>query len=96
MRTTRTLAAAVLSAVTLACPAFAMPTDPPHKPAQPPVVQPAAPSDGTSSGLDWGSAAIGAAGGVGAFAIALAGIAGTRRRRLANPGPLATHWEPSP
>jgi hypothetical protein len=34
---------------------------------------------------------LGAAGGVGAFAIALAGIAGTRRRRLPNPGPLVTH-----
>jgi hypothetical protein len=91
MRTARTLAAALLSAATLADPAFGMPADPPHKPAQPPIVQTAASSDGTSSGFDWSSAGIGAAGGVGAFAIALAGIAGTRRRRLPNPGPLVIH-----
>jgi hypothetical protein len=91
MRTTRTLAAALVSAATLAGPAFGMPTDTPHQPDHVPVVQPAAPSDGTSSGFDWSSAGIGAAGGVGAFAIALAGIAGARRRRLPTPGPLVTH-----
>jgi hypothetical protein len=72
MRTTRMLAAALLSAATLANPAFAMPVDPPHKPARPPVVQTTACSDETSSGFDWSSAGIGAAGGVGAFAIAMA------------------------
>jgi hypothetical protein len=39
-----------------------------------------------SSGLDWGSAGIGAAAVVGAFAIAAAGILGLRRRRIARPG----------
>ena len=34
-----------------------------------------------SRGLDWGSAGIGAAAGIWAFAIALAGAAGARRRR---------------
>jgi hypothetical protein len=90
MRTTRTFAAALLSATTLASPAFAMPADPPHTPARPPVVQTGASFDQTSSGFDWSSAGIGAAGGVGAFAIALAGIAGSRRRRLPNPEPIAT------
>jgi hypothetical protein len=37
-----------------------------------------------SSGLDWGSAGIGAAAGLGAFAIALAGV-GVLRRRVARP-----------
>jgi hypothetical protein len=90
MRSTRTLAAAVLSAVTLASPAFAAPADPPQKPARPLVMQNAASSDERSSGFDWSSAGIGAAGGVGAFAIALAGIAGTRRRRPLHPEPIAT------
>ena len=90
MRSTRTFAAALLSAVTLASPAFATPAGPPHTSARPPVVQTAASSDEKSSGFDWRSAGIGAAGGVGAFAIALAGIAGTRRRRLPHPQPLAT------
>jgi hypothetical protein len=35
---------------------------------------------GPSSGLDWGSAGIGAAAGLGACGIALAGIGGLRRR----------------
>ena len=87
MRTT--LAAALLTAATLAGPASAVPIDPPHKPAQPPVVQTAAPSDETS-GFDWSSAGIGAAGGVGMSVIALAGIAGTRRRRPPDPAPTAT------
>lgn len=90
MRSARTLAAALLSAVTLASPAFAMPADPPHTPARTPVMQTAASSDQTSRGFDWSSAGIGAAGGVGAFAIALAGIAGTHRRRLPHPQPIAT------
>jgi hypothetical protein len=37
-----------------------------------------------SSGLDWGSAGIGAVAGLGAFAIALAGV-GVLRRRVARP-----------
>ena len=90
MRSTRTFAAAVLGAATLASPAFASPADPPHKPARHPVAHAAAPSDETPVGFDWSSAGIGAAGGVGAFAIALAGIAGTRRRRLPHPGPITT------
>jgi hypothetical protein len=85
MRNTRIVAAALLSAATLASPAFAMPAGTPHTPARPPVVQTAACSDQMSSSFDWSSAGIGAAGGVGAFAIALAGIAGTRRRRLPHP-----------
>jgi hypothetical protein len=78
MRSTRTLAAAVIAAAMLAGSASAMPADPPHTagwpaaPTPPPIVH-------TSSGFDWSSAGIGAAGGVGAFAIALAGIAGMRR-----------------
>jgi hypothetical protein len=43
------------------------------------------------SGFDWSSAGIGAAGGVGAFAIALAGIAGIRRRRLPHRDLITTH-----
>ena len=98
MRSTRTLAATLLGAATLASPAFAMPIDLPHKPARPldsaapaPVVQTVASSDETSSGFDWSSAGIGAAGGVGAFAIALAATAGMRRRRLSDPRPLLTN-----
>jgi hypothetical protein len=87
MRRTRTLAAALLGAATLAGPAFASPADPPHKPARHPVAHAAAPSDTAPAGFDWSSAGIGAAGGVGAFAIARAGIAGTRRRRP----PIPTH-----
>jgi hypothetical protein len=90
MCTTRMFAAALLTAATLASPAFASPADPPHKPAPPPAVQTAASFDVTSSGFDWSSAGIGAAGGVGAFAIALAGIAGTRRRRPPHREPIAT------
>jgi hypothetical protein len=90
MRSTRTFADALLTAAILAGPAFAMAADPPQKPARVLVVQTATPSNHTSSGLDWSSAGIGAAGGVGAFAIALAGIAGTRRRRLHHPQPQAT------
>jgi hypothetical protein len=44
-----------------------------------------------ASGLDWGSAGIGAAGSVAACAIALAGTLGLRRRRhVAQPRSLAT------
>ena len=90
MRSTRTFAAALLSAATLVSPAFAAPADPPHKPARHPVAHAAAPSDETSAGFDWSSAGIGAAGGIGAFAIALAGIAGTRHRRPPQSRPIAT------
>jgi len=44
-----------------------------------------------TSGFDWGSADIGAAAGVGAFAIVLAGSTGMRRRRAARPQYVATH-----
>jgi hypothetical protein len=43
-----------------------------------------------ASGLDWGSAGIGAAAGIGAFASALALTAGLRRRRIARPRSLTT------
>jgi len=87
MRSTRTLAAALLAAAMFTSSASAMPVDPPHKPGRPaeptpPLIVP------TSSGFDWGSAGIGAAGGIGAFAIALAGTAGVRRRRPPEPRPL--------
>jgi hypothetical protein len=85
--------AAFLGAAALAGPAAAVPVDPvstgPPSPAIPqPIVQPVTPVDARSSGFDWGSAGIGAAGGVGAFAIALAGM---RRRRVAWPRSVATH-----
>jgi MYXO-CTERM domain-containing protein len=88
MHSIRILAASLLSAATLAGPASAMPTDPPHGQGLPPLVQPTAPSD---AGFDWSSAVIGAAGGVGAFAIALAGAAGVHRRRYPEPRPIVTH-----
>jgi hypothetical protein len=58
---------------------------PPTKP------RPSAVADAPASGFDWGSAGIGAAAGIGASAIALAGTAGMRRRRLARPRSVATH-----
>ena len=88
--TTRALVAALLSAAALATPASAMPIDPPQSPEPAPIVRTAASYDETPSGFDWSSAGIGAAAGVGAFAIALAGIAGTRSRRLPHAGPIAT------
>jgi hypothetical protein len=87
MRSTRTLAAALLAGAMFTGSASAMPVDPPHKPGRPaeptppPIVQ-------TSSGFDWSSAGIGAVGGAGAFAIAIAGTAGMRRRRTSEPRPL--------
>ena len=51
-----------------------------------PVVQRTA-----ASGFDWGSAGIGAAAGIGAFAIVLAGTAGMRRRRPLNHARIVTH-----
>jgi hypothetical protein len=53
-------------------------------PASEPRTQLSAAVEGTASGFDWGSAGIGAAAGIGAFAIALAGTAGLRRRRVAS------------
>lgn len=47
---------------------------------QQPVIRPRSVASAPSSGLDWGSAGIGAATGVGAVAIALVGIGGLRRR----------------
>jgi hypothetical protein len=98
MRSTRITAplAALLGAAALAGPAAAVPADPvstgPPSPAIPQhIVQPVAPVDARSSDFDWGSAGIGAAGGVGAFAIALAGTTGMRRRRVARPRSVATH-----
>jgi hypothetical protein len=51
---------------------------------QQPVAGPRAVASAPSSGLDWASAGIGAAAGLGACAIALAGI-GVLRRRVARP-----------
>jgi NADPH:quinone reductase-like Zn-dependent oxidoreductase len=98
MRTNRIITtplAALLGAAALAGPAAAVPADPvstgpPSPAAPPPIVQPVAPVDARSSGFDWGSVGIGAAGGVGAFAITLAGATGMRRRRLARPRSIAT------
>jgi hypothetical protein len=47
---------------------------------QQPLTRPRVVASAPSSGLDWGSAGIGAAAGLGAFAIALVGIGGLRRR----------------
>ncbi|MEN3284642.1 MAG: hypothetical protein V7607_5782 [Solirubrobacteraceae bacterium] len=44
------------------------------------ITRPRAAAHGSSSGLDWGSAGIGAAAGLGACGIALAGVGGLRRR----------------
>jgi len=65
---------------------------PPTWPANPqPIIQPTAAADAPSSGFDWGSGGIGAAAGIGAFAIALAGTAGMRRRRVARPPSVTAH-----
>jgi hypothetical protein len=97
MRTTRSITvplAALLAAGALAGPAAAVPMDVVSGGStapdgtqfanQPPIVE-------QSSGFDWGSAGIGAAGGIGAFAIVLAGTTGARRRRPARPRSVATH-----
>jgi hypothetical protein len=47
---------------------------------QQPITRPRAVASAPSSGLDWGSAGIGAAAGIGAVAIALVGMGGLRRR----------------
>jgi hypothetical protein len=46
---------------------------------QQPITRPHAVASAPSSGLDWGSAGIGAAAGIGAVAIALVGMGGLRR-----------------
>jgi hypothetical protein len=87
MRTTRIITvplAALLTAGAAAGPAAAVPADLGLTPPTPQhIVQPVPTVDAEPSGFDWGSAGIGAAGGVGALAIALAGTTGMRRRRLA-------------
>jgi hypothetical protein len=47
---------------------------------QQPITGPHAVASAPSSGIDWSSAGMGAAAGLGAFAIALVGIGGLRRR----------------
>jgi hypothetical protein len=54
-----------------------------------PITRPRAIASTPSSGLDWGSAGIGAAAVLGGFAIAAAGILGVRHRRVARPGSLS-------
>jgi hypothetical protein len=62
-------------------PAHVVVANPPTWPAnQQPITRPRAVASAPSSGLDWGSAGIGAAAGLGACAIALGGISGLRRR----------------
>jgi hypothetical protein len=64
-------------------------TGPPAWPANPqPVTRPRVVASSASSGLDWGSAGIGAAAGVGACAISLVGVGGLRRRRVTRPESL--------
>jgi hypothetical protein len=66
-------------------PAHVVAAGPPTWPAkEQPITRPRAVASAQSSGLDWGSAAVGAAAGLGAFAIALAGIV-VLRRRVARP-----------
>jgi hypothetical protein len=99
MRTTRIATAplaALLSAGALAGPAAAVPTDAasPGSTSQAkaqPIVQRRAAVNAQSAGFDWSSAGIGAAGGIGVFAIALAGTAGVRRRRVTRARTVATH-----
>ena len=64
---------------------------PPTWPANPqPIARPSAVAEAPDSGFDWLSAFIGAAA-AGLLAIALAGIVGVRRRRIAQPRSLTTH-----
>jgi hypothetical protein len=59
---------------------------PPTWPATPqPITAPRVVVSAPSSGLDWGSAGVGAAAVLGTFAIAAAGVVGLRRRRVARP-----------
>jgi hypothetical protein len=94
MRTTRiitALLAALLIAAILAGPAAAVPTDVISGGSTSPDPGPVVQRTVESSGFDWSSAGIGAAGAVGAFAIVLAGTTGMRRRRPARPSSVATH-----
>ena len=100
MRATRPITAslaAVVAAGALAGPAGAMPIDPTKpEPTPDPTARPLAstpPHKGHAphSTFDWGSGGIGAAAGVGAFAIVLAGTAGMRRRQLPDRRSLVTH-----
>jgi hypothetical protein len=95
MRWTRIITvpvAALLAAAAAAGPAAAVPADVgPTPPIPQRIVQHVPVVDTGPSGLDWGSAGIGAAGGVGALAIALAGTTGMRRRRLARLRTGPTH-----
>jgi hypothetical protein len=50
-----------------------------------PISSPRVVVSAPSSGLDWGSAGLGAAAVLGTFAIAAAGVLGLRRRRIARP-----------
>jgi hypothetical protein len=62
-------------------PAHVVVAGPPTWPVnQQPVTRPRAVATASSSGFDWSSAGIGAAAGLAAFAIALVGIGGLRRR----------------
>jgi hypothetical protein len=61
-------------------------TGPPTWPVTPqPISSPRVVASAPSSGLDWGSAGLGAAAVLGTFAIAAAGVLGLRRRRIARP-----------
>jgi hypothetical protein len=61
-------------------------TGPPTWPVTPqPLASPRVVASAPSSGLDWGSAGIGAAAVLGTVAIAAAGVLGMRRRRIARP-----------
>ena len=94
MRTTRiitVLLAALLTAAILAGPAAAVPTDVISGGSTSPDPGPVVQRTVEASGFDWGSAGIGAAAGIGAFAIVLAGSTGMRRRRPARPRSVATH-----
>jgi hypothetical protein len=61
-------------------------TGPPTWPVTPqPISSPRVVASAPSSGLDWGSAGVGAAAVLGTFAIGAAGVLGLRRRRIARP-----------
>ena len=96
----RSAAGTVLAAGALASPATARIDPPPGGPdATAPTLSltPKPNADAAPSGFDWGSGGIGAAG-IGAFAIALAGTAGMRRRSVARQPPITTasHQAPVP
>ena len=95
MRTTRiitVLLAALLSAAILAGPAAAVPTDVISGGSTSRTRTPVVPAHRQETwGFNWGSAGIGAAAGIGAFAIVLAGTTGMRRRRPTRPRAVATH-----